>query len=238
MKSEMKRWTDEEKMFLVRTCIKPNLVLSEISEMKRWGVRWKDEEWDEENFFFWSKHVSSQIWCYLKLVRWRVRWRDEQMKKIFLGPNMCHSDRPFCTRCGRVFSLVGWTPGPSAWLSSPGGLEDRQAWIRRIFPPRMQEDTSLYTHACVVEPTEVYKRRHIGPSSQSVLDSRVVNNPGPSWDFYPGLLRLVCSPLRRRKLFGSHRSSFSAWGIWQSAPDRRRLHQTSAVNRFRHNHLS
>ena len=47
-------------------------------------------------------------------------------------------------------------------------------------PPRMQEDTSSYTHACMVEPTEAYKRRHIGLSSQSVLDSRVVNNPGPS----------------------------------------------------------
>ena len=50
--SEMKRWrvrwTDEENFFGVQTCIKPNLVLSEISEMKR----------------------------------------DKQMKKIFLGPNM------------------------------------------------------------------------------------------------------------------------------------------------------
>ena len=72
---EMKRWRDKN-FFLVWTCIKPNLVLSEISEKKRWT--------DEENVF-WSKHVSSQIWCYLKLVRWRVRWRDEQMKKIFFG---------------------------------------------------------------------------------------------------------------------------------------------------------
>ena len=74
MKSEMKRWTDEEKFFWVRTCIKPNLVLSEISEMKRWRVRWR-------NFFFWSEHVSSQIWCYLKLVRWRVRWRWRKMNR-------------------------------------------------------------------------------------------------------------------------------------------------------------
>ena len=151
---------------------------------------------------------------------------------------MCHSGRPFCTRRGRVFSLVGWTPGPSAWLSSPGSLGDCQAWIRRIFPPCMQEDTSSYTHACVVEPTEVYKRRHIGLSSQSVLDSRVVNNPGPSWDFCPGLLRLVRSPLRRRKLLSSHRSSFSAWGVRRSVPDRRHLHQTPAINRFRRNRLS
>ena len=106
----MKRW---RKFFvLVQTCIKPNLVLSEISEMKsemkRWRVRWRDEQ--IKKFFFWSKHVSSQIWCYLKLVRWRdetdeekfffgsehvssqiwcylklVRWRNEQMKKIFFG---------------------------------------------------------------------------------------------------------------------------------------------------------
>ena len=137
------RWRDEENFFWVRTCIKPNLVLSEISEMKRWRVRWRNEQmkkifwvrtcikpnlvlseisemksemnrWTDENFF-WSEHVSSQIWCFLKLVRWRdeqmkkmffgskhvssqiwcylklVRWDeewDEEMKKIFFGPNM------------------------------------------------------------------------------------------------------------------------------------------------------
>ena len=109
MKSEMKRWTDEEKFFgsehvssqiwcylklvrwrdemkwdeemkkiffLVRTCIKPNLVLSEISEMKSEMKRWADEK-----IFFWSEHVSSQIWCYLKLVRWRDEEWDEEMKR-------------------------------------------------------------------------------------------------------------------------------------------------------------
>ena len=115
-------WRDEEWdeqmkniFFLVWTCIKPNLVLSEISKMKRWRVRWRDEEnlfgsehvssqiwcylklvswrdeeWDEQmkNIFFWSEHVSSQIWCYLKLVRWRDEESDEEMKKICLGPNM------------------------------------------------------------------------------------------------------------------------------------------------------
>ena len=52
------------------------------SEMKRWT--------DEENFFG-SEHVSSEIWCYLKLVRWRDEEWDEEMKrwkKNFLGPNM------------------------------------------------------------------------------------------------------------------------------------------------------
>ena len=78
MKSEMKRWIDEENFFWVQTCIKPNLVLSEISEMKRWR--------DEEKFF-WSEHVSSQIWCYLKLVRWRVRWRDEE--NVFFWGQTC-----------------------------------------------------------------------------------------------------------------------------------------------------
>ena len=111
MKSEMKKI-----FFLVRTCIKPNLVLSEISEMKRWRVRWTDEQmkknffgsehvsnqiwcylklvrWRERwrKFFFWSEHVSNQIWCYLKLVRWRDEEWDEQMnrwRKIFFGLNM------------------------------------------------------------------------------------------------------------------------------------------------------
>ena len=148
----MKRW---RKFFWVQTCIKPNLVLSEISEMKRWRVRWRDEKkffwvrtcikpnlvskifpfigpnlvlseisemksemkkWTDEENFFGSEHVSSQIWCYLKLVRWRdeewdeemkiffwsehvssqiwcylklVRWRDEQMKKMFFWVWTC-----------------------------------------------------------------------------------------------------------------------------------------------------
>ena len=43
---------------------------------------------DEENFFG-SEHVSSQIWCYMKLVRrrdeeWDEEW-DEEMKKMFFG---------------------------------------------------------------------------------------------------------------------------------------------------------
>ena len=78
------RWTDEEKYFLVQTCIKPNLVLSEISEMKSEMKRWTDEE-----IFFGSEHVSSQIWCYLKLVRRRDEEWDEQMKKIFFLVRTC-----------------------------------------------------------------------------------------------------------------------------------------------------
>ena len=90
MKSEMKRWIDEENFFWVRTCIKPNLVLSEISEMKSEMKRWTDEE-----NFFWSEHVSSQIWCYLKLVRWRVRWRDEEnvfWVRTCIKPNLVLSE--------------------------------------------------------------------------------------------------------------------------------------------------
>ena len=130
MKSEMKRWTDKEfffgsehvssqiwcylklvrwrdeewdeemnrwrKFFWVRTCIKPNLVLSEISEMKRWRVRWRDEE-----NFFGSEHVSSQIWCYLKLVRWRDEEWDEEMKKNFFGSE--HVSSQIC--CQKFFPL-------------------------------------------------------------------------------------------------------------------------------------
>ena len=82
------RWRDEEwdeemnswrNFFWVQTCIKSNLVLSEISEMKRWRVRWRDEQMKKN--FFGSKHVSSQIWCYLKLVRWRDEEWDEQINR-------------------------------------------------------------------------------------------------------------------------------------------------------------
>ena len=93
--SEMKRWKkkllewDEEmekNFFWVRTYVKSNLVLSEISEMKSEMKRWTDEK-----IFFGSEHVSSQIWCYLKLVRWRDEEWDEEMNRwrnFFLGPNM------------------------------------------------------------------------------------------------------------------------------------------------------
>ena len=90
----MNRWRF---FFWVRTCIKPNLVLSEISEM-RWRVRWRDEE-----NFFWSKHVSSQIWCYLKLVRWRDEEWDEEMKKNFLGSKHVSSQ----IWCRKFFPLLG-----------------------------------------------------------------------------------------------------------------------------------
>ena len=109
MKSEMKRWTDEKKFFLVRTCIKPNLVLSEISEMKRWRVRWTDEQMKK---IFWGLNMyQAKSRDYLKLVRWtdekKIFWvrtcikpnlvlseisemksEMNRWKKNFLGPNM------------------------------------------------------------------------------------------------------------------------------------------------------
>ena len=39
--------------------------------------------------FFGSEHVSSQIWCYMKLVRRRDEEWDEQMKKIFFLVQTC-----------------------------------------------------------------------------------------------------------------------------------------------------
>ena len=78
---EWDEWTDEEKFFLVRTCIKPNLVLSEISEMSEMN-RWR-------KIFFW-------VWTCIKpnLVLSEIsemksemkRWTDEE--KIFFGLNM------------------------------------------------------------------------------------------------------------------------------------------------------
>ena len=85
MKSKMKRW----KKISVQTHVKPNLVLFQIQEMKSEMKRWKkfsgpnihqakygvisnlrDEEWDAEmKNKSWSKHMSSQIWCYLKFER-------------------------------------------------------------------------------------------------------------------------------------------------------------------------
>ena len=71
-----------------------------------------------------------------------------------------------------------------------------------------------------------------------VPGSWVVNNSGPSWDFCPGLLHLVCSPLRRWKLLSSYWSSFSTWGARRSTIDRCHLNQAAALYQFRHNHLS
>ena len=79
---EMNRWKN---FFWVWTYVKPNLVFSEISEMKRWKVRWRNEEMKKK--IFGSEHMSSQIWCYLKLVRWRDEEWDEEMnrwKKFFV----------------------------------------------------------------------------------------------------------------------------------------------------------
>ena len=112
---EMKRW---KKNFWVWTYVKPNLVLSQISEMKKWTdgkiflsehtssqiwcylklVRWRDEQWDEE-MKRWKKNFW--VWTYVKpnlvlseiseMKRWRVRWRNEEMKKKNLGLNICQA---------------------------------------------------------------------------------------------------------------------------------------------------
>ena len=65
----------------------------------------------------------------------------------------------------------------------------------------MRVDTVSYPRACVIRPPKwPYIRRHIGLSQsvrvwQSVSpDSRVIHNPGPSWDFRLGL-HLARSPL-------------------------------------------
>ena len=95
---------------------------------------------------------------------------------------------------------------------------------RTIAPLWMRVDTVSYPHACVVSPPKwPYIRRHIG-LSQSVRvwqpvspDSRVVHNPGPSWDFRLGL-RLARSPLHRRI-----RLVLVVYFISRIGPRRRRL---------------
>ena len=85
------RWRDEEKN-LVQTYIMPTLVLSQIWVIKSEIKRWKKN---------WSKHMSSQIWCYLKFERWRVRWRDKKklLKKKFLGPNIHQAKYGVISNC-------------------------------------------------------------------------------------------------------------------------------------------
>ena len=92
---------------------------------------------------------------------------------------------------------------PTAMISKawrPGRMPNLD---RTIAPLRMWVDTVSYPRACVVRPPKwPYIRRHIGLSQavrvwQSVSpDSRVIHNPGPSWDFCLGLC-LARSPLRR-----------------------------------------
>ena len=86
-----------------------------------------------------------------------------------------------------------------AWWA--GGMPNLD---RMIAPLQMRVDTVSYPRACVVRPPKwPYIRRHIG-LSQAVRvwqpvspDSRVVHNPGPSWDFRLGL-HLARSPLHRQ----------------------------------------
>ena len=153
---------------------------------------------------------------------------------------MCHSGRPFCTRQVWVFGLVGWMPGFSTRITQFRRLREPPGLSKASKPPRMRVDTTfIYSRMRgSAHQNRPIKGGTLASVSQSVLDSWVVNNPGPSWDFCPGLLRLVRSPLWRRKLLGSYWSSFSAWGARRSAPDLCRLHQASAIYRFRRNRLS
>ena len=90
------RWRDEEwdeqmnrwrKFFWVQTCIKSNLVLSEISEMKRWRVRWREKEMKKKIFGVWTcikpNLVLSEI---SEMKRWKKFFWDE---KIFFSVWTC-----------------------------------------------------------------------------------------------------------------------------------------------------
>ena len=93
---------------------------------------------------------------------------------------------------------------PTAMISKvwrPGRMPNLD---RTIAPLWMRVYTVSYLCACVVRPPKwPYIRRHIGLNQwvrvwQPVSpDSRVIHNPGPSWDFRLGL-RLARSPLHRR----------------------------------------
>ena len=123
----MNRW--RKFFFWVRTCIKPNLVLSEISEMKRWRVRWRDEQM--KKMFFGSEHVSSQIWCHLKLVRWRDEEWDEEMnrwrKNFFWSEHV--SSQIWC-----YLKLVRWRD--EEWD------EEMKRWRNFFFGPNMYQAKS------------------------------------------------------------------------------------------------
>ena len=77
--------------------------------------------------------------------------------------------------------------GRSVRLPSPG---------KASAPLHMRVDTSSYAGACVVRPSgkSPIKGGTFASVSQSAFDSWVVNNPGPSWDFCPGLLCLAQVP--------------------------------------------
>ena len=132
------------------------------------------------------------------------------------GPSRgeCHSSWPFRTCHGGMSGLVARAFGHSTWLPCPGSFAKPPGPGKASKPPHACGRTRFHmcTHTCTVEPTKSHIRRQIGLSSQSVLDSRVVNNPGPSWDFCPGLLRLARSPPCRRTILSL---------VWLSFPDRR-----------------
>ena len=75
----MQRW---EKNFWVRTCIKPNLVLSEISEMKSEMKRWK------KIFGFRTCIKPNLVLSEISEMKSEMkRWTDEE-KFFFFGLNM------------------------------------------------------------------------------------------------------------------------------------------------------
>ena len=146
---EMNRW---KKIFWVRTCIKPNLVsnmypfigpnlvLSEISEMKSEMNRWRK--------FFGSEHVSSQIWCYLKLVRWRVRWRDENFFLVWtcIKPNLVLpeiSEMKSEMKRWRKFFLVRTCIKPNLVLSEISEMKSEMTrWKKKFLGPNMYQAKS------------------------------------------------------------------------------------------------
>ena len=119
---------------------------------------------------------------------------------------------------------------PNAWLvtvqelpGSGGSVEPPE--LSKASEPHACEWIQLrILRACARQTGPIKQEAHLASAVSQPLTARVVNNPGPSWDFCPGLLRLARSPPRRRTILSFNWLSFHVRWARRPTPDYRRLY--------------
>ena len=137
-------------------------------------------------FFLGSKHVSSQIWCYLKLVRWRVRWRDVQMKKIFFGSEHV-SSQIWC-----YLKLVRWRD--EEWDEEMNRWR-KFFWVRTCIKPNLVLSK--------ISEMKRWKKNFLGPNMYQ-SKSGVKNFSLHEWGGGLGSKKLHPSRQTNRHTYGHH----------------------------------
>ena len=126
----------------------------------------KLERWRDKKKNFQSKHMSSQIRCDLKFERWRVWWRDEEKN---FSPNI-HQAGSFPGLWSQVLYRGKWYPTVLSLVLFQGPVSGWGILVLALVLPRGIPQCDHWS--CLVHP---------GQENESLLRSELYGSCGHAW---------------------------------------------------------